>query len=133
MLQYNCTKLTKITILDNVNDMGLYGVSDTDSIFENHNEDLTIYCYENTMAANYAIKYNIKYVYLERPDTDNPGDVQEPGDNNSGNAQNPEDDNTIAPGNLPNTGASTIIIIAFIMITIILIVSYKKYNNYKDI
>lgn len=52
----NCTSLKKITILDNVTDMGGYKSSNTDLMFENHSADLTIYCYKDSMAANYAIK-----------------------------------------------------------------------------
>ena len=55
----NCKELTKITILDNVKSI------DKDA-FANHNEDLTIYCYEGSVAAKYAIDNNIKYVYLKR-------------------------------------------------------------------
>lgn len=55
----NCTELTKITIFDNVKSI------DKDA-FANHNEDLTIYCYEGSVAAKYAIDNNIKYVYLKR-------------------------------------------------------------------
>ena len=58
----NCTKLDKITILDNVTDMSYY----SDSIFRNHNDNLTIYCYKDSVAANHAIKNNIKYVYLTK-------------------------------------------------------------------
>ena len=47
--------------------MGFYNTHNSDSIFENHNPDLTIYCYEDSLAAKYAIKYNIKYVYLTKP------------------------------------------------------------------
>ena len=64
---YNCPNLKKITILDNVTSMGFYNTHNSDSIFENHNPDLTIYCYEDSLAAKYAIKYNIKYVYLTKP------------------------------------------------------------------
>ena len=58
-----------ITILDNVTDMGFYNSSDSDSVFENHNEDLTIYCYEDSMAANYALKYDIKYDFKINKDS----------------------------------------------------------------
>ncbi|MBR2588691.1 MAG: leucine-rich repeat protein [Bacilli bacterium] len=55
----DCTSLKKITILDNVTKMA-------SSAFERHNDDLTIYCYEGSVAAKYAIDNNIKYVYLKR-------------------------------------------------------------------
>ena len=55
-----CTNLKKITILDNVTKISEYA-------FRNHNEDLTIYCYEGSKIDEYAKKYNIKTVYLTRP------------------------------------------------------------------
>ncbi len=55
----DCAELKKITILDNV-------TSIAEDVFKNHNEDLTIYCYEGSVAAKYAIDNNIKYVYLKR-------------------------------------------------------------------
>lgn len=42
-------------------------------------------------------------------------------------------DNTIAIGRLPQTGVGATIIISFMALTIILMVIYKKYNNYKEI
>jgi hypothetical protein len=56
----NCPNLEKITILDNVTRI------DKDA-FKNHSENLTIYCYEGSVAAKYAIDNNIKYVYLKKP------------------------------------------------------------------
>ena len=58
-----CNNLKKITILDNV-------TSIAKDVFANHNEDLTIYCYEGSVAAKYAIDNNIKYVYLKRASVD---------------------------------------------------------------
>ena len=55
-----CTNLKKITILDNVTKISQYA-------FRNHDEDLTIYCYEGSKIDEYAKKYNIKTVYLTRP------------------------------------------------------------------
>jgi len=64
----NCTSLTKITILDNVENIGLMITQPTeDAVFTNHNNDLTIYCYEGSVAAQYAINTNIKYEYLTKP------------------------------------------------------------------
>ena len=43
-------------------------------------------------------------------------------------------DNTIADGKLPQTGVNmTLTIISILTITLIAIIMYKKYNNYKDI
>ncbi len=142
----NCTSLKKITILDNVTDMGGYKSSNTDLMFENHSADLTIYCYKDSMAANYAIKYNIKYVYLAKPskgdDTPSTDD-----DNNKNNVpvekptnstqntstNNNQEDNTIATGKLPKAGNRLVIIIGLILGGGISIVMYKRYNRYRDI
>lgn len=142
----NCTSLKKITILDNVTDMGGYKSSNTDLMFENHSADLTIYCYKDSMAANYAIKYNIKYVYLAKPskgdDTPSTDD-----DNNKNNVpvekptnltqntstNNNQEDNTIATGKLPKAGNRLVIIIGLILGGGISIVMYKRYNRYRGI
>lgn len=43
-------------------------------------------------------------------------------------------DNTIAKGKLPYAGVNiTLIIISILTITLIVIITYKKYNNYKDV
>lgn len=141
----NCTSLKKITILDNVTDMGGYKSSNTDLMFENHNADLTIYCYKDSMAANYAIKYNIKYVYLAKPSNDD--DTPSTDDNNKNNVpverptnsnqdsstNNDKKDNTIATGKLPKAGSRLVIIIGLMLGGIISIVMYKRYNRYKGI
>ena len=138
----DCSKLKKITISSNVSKMGFYNISDSDSIFENHDEDLTVYCYKDSMAANYAIKYNIKYLYLTKPT----GDVNNEENKNNGedkpkeempntteSTQKRQEDNTTAIGVLPKAGVSATVIISIIAIIIISIFIYKKYNNYKDI
>ena len=134
----NCTKLNKITILDNVQEMGFYNISNSDSIFKNHNEDLTIYCYKDSMAANYAIKYNIKYVYLTQKDINDKTNSEEKQDDKNSDItettiNKTQKDTTTATGELPQTGVSSVIIISFIVVTIISIAIFKKYNSYKDI
>ena len=57
----DCKELKKITILDNVTNISF-------DVFKNHDNDLTIYCYKDSEAAKYAIKNNIKYVYLTKPE-----------------------------------------------------------------
>lgn len=42
-------------------------------------------------------------------------------------------DNTLATGKLPQTGVSSTIIISLVVVTIISIIIYKKYDSYKDI
>ena len=123
----DCTSLKKITILDNVNDMGTYNISNSDSVFQNHDENLTIYCYEDSMAAKYAIKYKIKYVYLKKENTGNTID-----DSNT-KKDEVTNDTTISTGKLPQTGEKNAI---FILIAIVVIgggVLFIRKNKYKDI
>ena len=64
----DCPNLTKATILDNCTSIGWFTIEPkTDSVFNNHNNDLTIYCYAGSKIAEYAIATNIKYQYLTRP------------------------------------------------------------------
>lgn len=143
-----CTELKKITILDNVAKIGFYNTSDSDSIFKNHNEDLTVYCYKDSMAANYAIKYNIKYVYLTKPVTDNninneenKNDEEKPKDetsNSTGDTQKPttdtdKEDTTTSTGKLPQAGLNFSITFAIIAVIAISAVVYSKYNKMRDI
>ena len=143
----DCTSLKKITILDNVTDMGGYNSSNTDLVFQNHNDDLTIYCYEDSLAAQYAIKYNIKYVYLQRQES------QTPGENNNNNSENsnkenqesegkqeetgkkdPDEDNTQAKdGKLPYTGKGITIVMIMLGLTIVATVAYSKVRYLKEI
>ncbi len=60
----NCSKLKKITIPKSVTKMGFYPSDSTDTVFNNHSSDLTIYCYKDSVAHKYAVKYNINYVIL---------------------------------------------------------------------
>ena len=110
-----------------------------DVVFENHNEDLTIYCYENSIAAKYATAKNIKYVYLTKPSTETP---QEGENNNKGNEnktpstpkkQNTKKDETVAPGNMPYTGGTFFIVLAVLAIATVAIYVYKRNNDLKGI
>ena len=57
----DCKKLNKITILDNVESIGFYSLyKNKDTVFVNHNDNLTIYCYKDSTAANYAKDVKIK-------------------------------------------------------------------------
>ena len=76
-----CTSLKKITILDNVKNISML-------TFENHHEDLTIYCYEGSVAAQYAINNNIKYVYLTKPAGDSNNSVENNKAENGGIKEN---------------------------------------------
>ena len=126
----DCTSLKKITILDNVTNIGI-------NTFQAHNKDLTIYCYEGSTAAKYAIENNIKYVYLTKPVDDNTNNEENKDDekpNTAGSETNgKQDDSTTAPGKLPQTGIYSVVIISLIELTIITVIVYKKYDSYKNI
>ena len=139
----NCVSLTKIIILDNVTSMGFFSLHpDEDSVFENHNEDLTIYCYEGTTAAEYAMSNNIKYVYLTKPvdQTQQPEadddkdkepvvkpDEQEKPTTTDKQEEKPKD-TTTAKDNLPDTGRVIVLwTIAIVAISgIVAHIRYKK-------
>ena len=138
----NCTKLNKVTILDNVEKMGFYNIDDKDSIFKNHNGDLTIYCYKDSMAANYALKYNIKYVYLTKPSNSNPStenpkkdDTETPKVDTSTDTKKDTNvkDTTVATGKLPQTGVTMTTLFIFLIISIASIIFYVKYRKFRDI
>ena len=134
----NCTKLTKIEIYDGVKD--IYGLNrKEDNVFTNHNENLTIYCYKDSIAAQYAIKHNIKYVYLTKNEeiknnntTNNIASKNNTISNNS-NTANTVKDTTIKGGVLPKTGIGFGLIITIITLVGGGIFTYFKYNNLKDI
>ena len=135
----DCKNLTKITILDNVTIMG-FNSNNEDSVFKNHNEDLTIYCYENSIAASYAIKNNIKHVYLKRTPTENNNKQEEVNKENEEN-QNKEpattnknnNDKTTAPGSIPYTGGAFATIVTIITIAGIGAYAYKRNKDLKGI
>ena len=130
----DCTKLDKITILDNVTDMSNY----SDSIFRNHNDNLTIYCYKDSVAANHAIKNNIKYVYLTKEEnkenTENDKEKEEYEDKVTDNKSDKEEkDTTTAQGILPKTGIGFGLVVIIISLLGIGVFTYSKYNNLKDV
>ena len=128
----NCTKLNKITILDNVTDMGFYNSSDKENIFENANPNLTIFCYKDSMAAKYAIKYDINYSYLNKPTDDNQTNTTNP--DNQTNTANPNNqtDNTTATDKLPNAGLNILILICLFITIISSIILYTRYYKNKN-
>ena len=122
--------------------MGWYSSEPTeDSVFENHNENLTIYCYEGSIAAKYAISNNIKYVYLTKPTTDSDTDKREEQNQQQKPSATPsneqktteKDDTTIATGKLPQTGEAMTSLFVFLIISIASIIFYMKYRKFKDI
>ncbi len=134
----DCPNLTKATILDNCTSIGWFTIEPkTDSVFNNHNNDLTIYCYEGSKIAEYAIATNIKYQYLTRPtggangNEENPSneDKKTPSQLTSSNGK----DDTISSGKLPYTGHG----IELLGIIAILIVGsslfYFKYKRLKGV
>ena len=138
----DCNSLKKITILDNVTDIEGYDSSSTDLVFQNHNDDLTIYCYENSMAAKYAIKYNIKYVYLSRPTSETFSDeskldASEPGttkiDTTPITKPVEENDKTLVNGVLPHTGITITGLVMVLSISILSSIFYIKCRKYRDI
>ena len=64
----DCPKIKKVTFLGDIKNMGWGEDNDAagDSIFKNHNSDLTFYCYEGSVPAKYAINFNIKYEYIPK-------------------------------------------------------------------
>ena len=107
--------------------------------FQNHNNDLTIYCYKDSMAEKYAIKYNIKYVYLTKPSnqTSTPEDSKKP-DAETSKVDTPKEeknDTTVVSGKLPQTGEIiiNISIVVFIIILIVSIIYYAKYKKFNDV
>ena len=149
----DCKNLKKITILDNVNKMGFYNNDDSDSVFQNHNSDLTIYCYENSIAAQYAIKYNIKYVYLQRQESQTPGENNKNSENSNKENQesegkqeegkkdpeeegkkDPDEDDTKAKDDkLPYTGKEITVIMIMLGLAIVAIVAYSKVRYLKEV
>ena len=144
----DCSDLTKITILDNCTKIGGFNIQPTqDTVFQNHNENLTIYCYEGTKIAEYAIANNIKYVYLtkntDETTDDNLKDDEETKLNNSNinnnsnntNAEtsNNKTDDTTAKLPIPQTGEKTAIFIVIAIVLISGVFSYFKFYKYKDI
>ena len=136
----DCSSLKKITILDNVENMEGYNSSNSDLVFQNHNDDLTIYCYKDSMAAKYAIKYNIKYVYLTKPSnpsTEEPKkeDTETQKDDTITDTKKDTDikDTTVATGKLPQTGATMTGIFVVLVISIASIIFYIKYRKFRDI
>lgn len=132
----NCTELKKITILDNVTSMGF--TLSGGEVFNNHNEDLTIYCYRDTVAAKHAIDYNIKYVYLDKPviddNNDNNNNDNNNNDENNENVENKENvadneeviensnnnkDTIINESSNPKTGDETFYILAILSFAIV--------------
>ena len=132
----NCTDLTEITILDNCTQI-------IKGAFDNHNEDLTINCYEDSYVAQYAIDNKIKFKYLVISDIDDNTSEEEKNENiekpkdevPTESTQKPSntEDKTVANGILPQTGVNMASIFSLIAIIMVSIIIYKKYNSYKDI
>ena len=127
----DCAQLEKITILDNVEKIG-FDFQAEDYVFVNHNDNLTIYCYEGTVAAEYAKEKDIKFVYLQKTTE---GDENQGTDNKDENEQNTTDgkkDDTTAKQELPKAGKMTIISILIAAI-IAGTTSFIKTKKYKEI
>ena len=147
----DCSQLKKATILDNCTHIGWFSLYPTeDTVFNNHIDELTIYCYEGSKIAEYAIGTKIKYTYLSKPSTENSKEdidksngekTQDNGSLNNNDTTNGgnngrdsnESDKTVATGKLPQTGVSMIVESSIIITLIILALIYKKNKKYKDI
>ena len=139
----DCEYLEKITILNENAKMGWFSSQPTkDSVFENHNENLTIYCYEDSIAAKYAIANNIKYVYLTKPASETPSDESKPDttkpdttktDTTPSTKATEKDDTTIAKGVLPQTGATMTGVLVVLAISVASIIFFIKYRKFRDI
>ena len=140
----DCPNLTKVTILDNCTVIGWFNLyPTTDTIFNNHNDDLTIYCYEGSKIAEYAIGTKIKYIYLTKPDLDTPEEDDKQTSNENSTIEKADSDNnsttdldndpTTAKGNLPYAGVNIKIITVIVLALIGGIFVYFKYNRLKDI
>ena len=107
----------------------------TDSVFTNHSDDLTIYCYEGSTAASYAVNTKIKYVFLKKPANSGTSDKQDEVSNvgKDGNTGTKDDttkkDTTIATAKLPNTGK---VIIAWV-IGIVAVSGITAHIRYKKL
>ena len=133
----NCKELKKITILDNITTMGYWteGITN-DSIFLNHNEDLKIYCYKDSVAHKYAVATNIKYVLLDKTNTNEEETEENKTEENKTEEKvdaKTEKDNTIATTELPKTGKDFVIFGLIGIVILIGIVGVKKYSKYRDI
>ena len=130
----DCPSLKKITLLKSVKDMGWGLSNENDSVFQNHNQDLTIYCNRNSIPAEYAIKYNIKYVYL---DEETVATGEKNNNENEGTIKTDDSDNkkdpTVAPTKIPQTGQNVIVAIAIVSVVGLSVYTYRRLKNYRDI
>ena len=95
----------------------------------------------SSVAAKYAIANNIKYVYLNKPATDDTNkkpitdDTDKPSkDDNSNTGTNTSDkkeDTTIARGKIPQTGEENYILIPISAIIVLSVIFYIKYMQYR--
>jgi hypothetical protein len=140
--------------LDNCTNIGWFIIEPTqDTVFNNHDDNLTIYCYEGSKIAEYAIATNIKYVYLTKPASDTSSDEDKETDNSKtdtsttttptsdtnatttkkNNTTTEKNDTTTASSKLPYTGVGLGIVATIIAVFGICIFICIKYRKYKDI
>ena len=135
----DCKELKKITIYRNCTHIGWFTIQeDKDSVFNNHDEDLTIYCYRGSKIVEYAQKMNIKYVYLDGEGTEETTTEKETKEESTKEPTTEKDtttkpttkDTTTAKTNrLPQTGVGiglTLAIIAALGFTVYSVAKYKK-------
>ena len=143
----DCPNLKKIIILDNCKSIGWFiSQPNNDSVFNNHNEDLTIYCYEGSEIAKYAIANNIKYIYLTKYIDSNGNLIRQEDTQNFEQEKNEQNisqdepkflkddtDITTAKGILPQTGKITVYLFIAFLLIIPTIIYTRKYIKNKDI
>ena len=140
----DCADLEKITILDSVKYIG--NSEDEETVFKNHNENLTIYCYKDSVAANYAIKHNIKYVYITEESTKPTSGIttietttKTDTTNNSNksvattDANKTSNDTTTAKTSIPQTGETEITLCIILVVLIVGTLVYVRYRKIKNI
>jgi len=164
----DCTSLEKITIYDNVKSMGwvddiknldTWRESGLENMFSNHNSNLTMYCYKDSFADEYAKMLGLKIVYMEKDHPTQTGvenvqhytrndtyyNIDANVSNNTLNnnirnnviknniIKNTAVDNTISNSILPYTGQSLLILILSIVFLAVAGILYKNISEYKDL
>jgi hypothetical protein len=163
----DCTSLEKITVYDNVKSMGwvddiknldIWRKNGLENMFSNHNSNLTMYCYKDSFADEYAKMLGLKIVYMEKDHPTQTGveNVQHYTSNDTyynvnvsnniinnntirnnviknNTIKNTAVDNTISNSILPYTGQSLLILILSIVFLAVAGILYKNISEYKDL
>ena len=126
----DCRDLEKVIVLtEKLSFIDLDNDFTENTVFENHNENLVIYCYEGSLMEEYAKTNNIKYEYLKTNEENKNDESEEDALKTEEQALN--EDNTKAKEELPKAGINTIIVSMLIAITILASIVYRKYLKYR--